>query len=138
VSSRGRYPLTCACGASFEADLWDSLNVTLDPDLKEQLLAGKVNVVTCPECGAEAFVEKDLLYHDLERRIMILMVPEQRRGEEDLVREQWETTQQRIFGATPGDDPEALRLRTAIVFGLAELVQAVAELEFSEPEGSWN
>ena len=60
--------IRCSCGKEFEWDLWDSVNVTTDPDLKEMILDGQMNVVVCPYCGILFYFEKFLLYHDEKKR----------------------------------------------------------------------
>lgn len=62
--------IKCSCGNVFEWDLWDSVNVTTDPDLKEMILDGQMNVVVCPSCGLLFYSEKFLLYHDEKKRYL--------------------------------------------------------------------
>jgi predicted nucleic-acid-binding Zn-ribbon protein len=51
--------------------LWNSINVTLDPDLEKKFYDRDINQFTCEKCGYSAFVEKDLLYHNMEKKFMI-------------------------------------------------------------------
>ncbi|OQA92690.1 MAG: hypothetical protein BWY26_00107 [Elusimicrobia bacterium ADurb.Bin231] len=64
------YDVECRCHAEFQAKLWDSINVTKNPELKEKLLNGEVNVVICPVCGLMFYVEKFVLYHDEKKKFM--------------------------------------------------------------------
>jgi hypothetical protein len=49
--------------------VWDTVNVTLNPELKGQLLEGEPNCFTCRICGSSGWVLAPLLYHDMERRL---------------------------------------------------------------------
>jgi hypothetical protein len=56
--------------------VWNSINVTLDPSLRDRLIDGSLSRFVCGRCGAEAEVNHDLLYHDMERRLMIFLADE--------------------------------------------------------------
>jgi hypothetical protein len=70
--------------------VWDSINVTVDPALKRQLLAGELVNCRCNNCGHEERVEFNCLYHDMEKSLAIwLKYPETKRdvgSEEELER----------------------------------------------------
>jgi len=65
----------CACGHTFTAWIWQSANVTRTPELKQAILQGNMNVVTCPSCGARFHVEVRFLYHDMTRQEWIWVYP---------------------------------------------------------------
>ncbi|MDY0167042.1 MAG: CpXC domain-containing protein [Thermoguttaceae bacterium] len=52
---------------------WQSVNVTLDPDLKEKILDRTLVTFTCENCGYVAEVYHPLLYHDMEQRLMVFL-----------------------------------------------------------------
>ena len=64
-----------SCGNLSELTLWQSITVSDSPDLKEDLLKGKVNIFRCASCGAVALVPIPVLYHDEEKHIMISFSP---------------------------------------------------------------
>ena len=59
------------CGGRQEVKVWASVNVTLDPPLRESVLDGTLNRFHCSSCGAEFGIERDLLYHDMKRHLYI-------------------------------------------------------------------
>ena len=63
------------CGKVFSATIWLSVNSTLSPELKEQVLDGTLNVVNCSHCGLTAASPELLLYHDMEKRLMFYISP---------------------------------------------------------------
>jgi CpXC protein len=58
---------TCACGNTFTTTLYQVVNVTLEPRLLYRLLAGNLNVATCPNCGRRAESAQPFIYHDMGR-----------------------------------------------------------------------
>ncbi len=75
MSTRSRINVTCECGQSFEAEVWQSVNATASPELKDEILKGAMNVVTCPTCGRRFHIEIPFLYHDLDGREWIWVYP---------------------------------------------------------------
>ena len=55
--------------------LYSSINVSLEPQLKDKLLQGEINKVICPRCREAFFAGRFLLYHDVEKNFMIWMAP---------------------------------------------------------------
>ncbi|MGE5373338.1 MAG: CpXC domain-containing protein [Solirubrobacterales bacterium] len=70
--SRKRLLVCCpVCGQEQAAELWESLNVAVNPALKHMLLQGQLNQVDCQYCGHRFEVLEDLVYHDISKRLMI-------------------------------------------------------------------
>ena len=63
-----------ACGREDTFTIWQSMNVTLDPRLKEELLSGELMTFTCRQCRQQAPVQYSFLYHDMKRRRMIWLI----------------------------------------------------------------
>lgn len=64
-----------SCQNLQEMTLWQSITATDSPDLKEDLLKGKINIFRCSSCGQTALVPMPLLYHDEEKKLMISFSP---------------------------------------------------------------
>ena len=67
--------LTCPCGESFAATVYSAVNVTLEPRLLYRLLAGQLNVATCPNCGRQAEIAEPFVYHDMRRSLFAYVYP---------------------------------------------------------------
>jgi hypothetical protein len=67
--------LTCPCGEAFTATVYSAVNVTLEPRLLYRLLAGQLNVATCPNCGRQAETAQPFVYHDMRRGIFAYVYP---------------------------------------------------------------
>lgn len=59
------------CSALMEATVWDSINVTLMPELREQLLTEDIFFNQCPHCRQMVYIPWNTLYHDMEHRFML-------------------------------------------------------------------
>ncbi len=54
--------------------MWSSINVSLDPNLKHQLLNHELTDMTCEKCGNVSTLQYSLLYHDMEIPTAIWLV----------------------------------------------------------------
>jgi hypothetical protein len=64
-----------ACGQQGSFTLWESVNVTADPELKERFMSGNLNTFRCAGCNHETQVWYPMLYHDMDRLLMIWFMP---------------------------------------------------------------
>jgi hypothetical protein len=64
-----------ACGHRFTTRLVQIVDVGSDPRLKEQLLSGQLNVVSCPQCGSSGAMNGPLLYHDPAHDLLLSYMP---------------------------------------------------------------
>ncbi len=77
MSSSIEQDITCpACGHKQSTTIWESVNVTQDPHLKQRVLARQLNQFVCTECSHRAPIASNLLYHDMERKLMLWLVPQ--------------------------------------------------------------
>ena len=68
--------LACpSCQHEQTVRVWDTINVTLDPELRIRLFNGDINIFRCESCNSSSQVKKDLLYHDMTRRFCVQYVP---------------------------------------------------------------
>ena len=68
--------VTCpACQEKSQAKLWTSVNVTLEPDLRDAVLNESLFLWTCPKCGQQSLLSYPCLYHDMTNRFMVYLVP---------------------------------------------------------------
>jgi hypothetical protein len=54
--------------------IWDSVNVTADPELKDRFLSADLNTFRCEGCGQETQIWYPMLYHDSEQGLMIWLM----------------------------------------------------------------
>jgi len=124
MSTGSNMEITCECGYQFEGWLWQSANVTASPDLRGKILAGQLNLVTCPSCERRFYVEIPFLYHDMAAREWIWVYPlreEQQGGDiRDKVQEMWE----QLKSTLPEDARRVFEeeYRVLVLFGMDALV----------------
>ena len=59
------------CGKDSEFTVWQSINTTLDPEMKSAVRNKSAFQFICPYCGHKANVDYGFLYHQMEDHIMI-------------------------------------------------------------------
>ena len=64
-----------ACGHKQIAEFYQAINVKLNPELKERLFMGELNMFVCEECGKKAVVDLVFLYHDMDKRFCVQYCP---------------------------------------------------------------
>jgi len=69
------------CGAAQKAQVYQSANVTREPELKERIFNLELFTVQCGNCGARLLNDGSLLYHDMQRNVMLQLHPDAQRGE---------------------------------------------------------
>ena len=60
------------CGP-FEAERWSFINVSQDPQLKEAVLGGELNLLRCEQCHHFFYSEGDLIYLDEDAQLLIFV-----------------------------------------------------------------
>lgn len=125
VSTGGDMDIACACGHHFRAWLWQSANITTNPELRKCILDGEMNVVKCPSCGTRFHVEVPFLYHDMSGKKWIWVYPatyEQEGGTINAkVGEMWDE----LTRSMPSDIRESLESEYSVfvIFGMDALVR---------------
>jgi hypothetical protein len=68
--------ITCPqCQSRFMAEIFQHVDVGQNPELKQMLLGGYLNVAVCPNCRAATQVSTPLLYHDPEHQLLMVYMP---------------------------------------------------------------
>lgn len=63
------------CGSPARARVYHIIDAAEQPELKEALLAGQLNLFQCPSCGAAGAMDAPLVYHDPEKELLLAYVP---------------------------------------------------------------
>lgn len=80
--------VTCPqCGEVSATDLWEWINVSLDPGLRDEVVSGELNRFECPDCGFEGQIERPLLYLDPHRSLALYAAPREWADDPDM----WDT-----------------------------------------------
>ena len=117
--------ITCPCGEAFEVEIYQSVSVRSNPELKELILAGEFNLVRCPNplCQKVIFAEKFLLYHDVDQELLAFVYPremENRLSEiQESVSEQYKNLREELVGE------DRLQYQPFLLFGLDRLCDLI-------------
>ncbi len=118
--------VTCVqCGKEFKGTVWTSVNAKEDPELKDMLLGGEINILFCPECSHTFFYEHFLLYIDPRLNLAAYVYPPHEESE----RNDLELMMKRSFReAQEAFDPkDRLTCEPLLMFGLDELQVKIRE-----------
>ena len=110
------------CGYNQETTIWESINVTVDPQLKEKFFAGEINIFECENCGEHVFINAPLLYHDMTGEFCVQYYPFEALAEPEFLRQ----FNSEGFIAIPGI-PALVEylIRPHIVFDMTEMIRYV-------------
>ena len=65
------------CGTPYSAEIHQIIDVGQQPELKQRLLSGQLNVAICPSCGAGGQLTTFLLYHDPAHELFMFYMPQE-------------------------------------------------------------
>jgi len=127
---RAKCPRQCD---EWDADVWTFIDGGKDEGLREALLAGDLNFVSCPECGGLFYPEATVIYYDAGRGLLAFVLPETYRAEESRWRgkmaEDYEQMRKLL-----GDAAGPARLEPKIYFGMETLRSELEAEDLIEDE----
>ncbi|MBU0952472.1 MAG: CpXC domain-containing protein [Elusimicrobia bacterium] len=110
----------CPCGETFRTEVVSSINVQQNPEMRDLLLGGEINILKCPACGDFFYVEHFILYIDTPNELIAFVYP----GENEKDRETYEMKMLEDFvtaqdALEPG---QKINYTPVLIFGLDSLV----------------
>lgn len=76
MSINSKESLPCPkCGQLNDTTIWNAITAHDSPDLKHDLLSGKVNFFNCSACGFRALMPNPLLYQDNDKKLICSFSP---------------------------------------------------------------
>jgi len=76
--------VTCpACLFKDVVPVFTSVNVTMDPDLRDKIFDDELNRFTCPNCGKSKVLPVNLMYHDMDLKFAVWFSPKGEMCEEE-------------------------------------------------------
>jgi hypothetical protein len=72
MSQTKKQSFTCPhCQRKQDFDVWETVNVTLEPKLKAQLLKRELGKFSCENCAEDVWVKHPIHYHDVAAKFMV-------------------------------------------------------------------
>lgn len=139
MSSAQEHRLKCPqCGAEQDVLVYSSINVTIDPSLRDRLLAAELNLLTCHACGNNALIDTSLLYHDMEKQFCVQYYPQDSINDADFIKQFDQDGNPKDWGmAGPLAGPQfavpQYLSRPHIVFDLNEMIRYILFRERLRP-----
>jgi hypothetical protein len=93
------HTFTCPCGKVFTNQTYEYVNVAQEPQMRYIVLAGLLNVATCPNCGRRAAIATPFIYSDPDHTLLAYVHPRADAPEEArmLIMEQLRTVYMDIY-----------------------------------------
>ena len=63
------------CGELGKAEIYTSVNATVNREQRDKVLDGELFAWKCPACGYSARLTYPVLYNDMKNRFMVYMIP---------------------------------------------------------------
>ncbi|MGN0710582.1 MAG: CpXC domain-containing protein [Anaerovoracaceae bacterium] len=70
------------CGNKQEFMTWQNIIGDIDVEIKEKVLNGELFVFTCKECGKKFPITYPCLYHDMTKKLLVYLTPDEKSVEE--------------------------------------------------------
>jgi hypothetical protein len=75
-SIKGEGRAACPNGCEpFEAEFWSLVRGDTDAELKDALLGGELNLISCPECGMFFYHDRHIIYFDPPLELLAFVSP---------------------------------------------------------------
>lgn len=122
--------ITCpACNTQFRTGIYTLLDVSAQPELKQALLSGQINVAVCPNCQSASMLAAPLVYHDAAKQLCLIYFPQELTNQPD--------EQERFVGeataflmrSLPNDAPRGHLLAPRRFLTLPSLMDAILEAD---------
>src|ERR1700687_4014328 len=87
MSTFNELDITCqACGEEFKGIVWNAIHAAQDPELKEVLFGGELNLLMCPKCSHVQYQESFVLYQDPSAELIAYIHPPSQQNDENFLR----------------------------------------------------
>lgn len=127
--------ITCPnCGTPYTADVYQLIDASRQPQLKDMLLSGQLNFAVCPNCGAGGRVATPLLYHDPEHELFMVHVPQELNLDQVRREELIGRLVQQVVNQTPAEQRRGYMLQPQTILTMQSFMEKVLETEGITPE----
>ncbi len=118
-----------ACGTRFQAPVEQILDVRVNPEVKNRMLSGAINVAVCPACGTGGALNIPFIYHDPEKEKALLFLPfGVGNGEVERQKLAGQLTRQ-LMDSIPQEERKGYLFQPETFLTMENIVKRVLELE---------
>jgi hypothetical protein len=116
------------------ADINQVIDVGRQPQLKELLLSGQLNLAVCPNCGAGGRIATPLLYHDPAHDLFMIHVPQEINLDQMRREELVGRLVQQVVNQTPMEQRRGYMLQPQTMLTMQSFMEKVWGTEGVTPE----
>jgi phosphate uptake regulator len=122
--------LSCPnCRTPMRAQVFTLVDVGVQPELKNYLLAGQLNMAICPNCGTPAMIAAPLIYHDPNKQLFLVHFPQQLNARPEEQERFIGDATSLIMRSLPQDKPKGYLLAPKRFLTLNSLVDVILEAD---------
>jgi phosphate uptake regulator len=122
--------LSCPnCRTPMRAQVFTLVDVGVQPELKNYLLAGQLNMAICPNCGTPAMIAAPLIYHDPNKQLFLVHFPQQLNARPEEQERFIGDATSLIMRSLPQDKPKGYLLAPKRFLTLNSLVDMILEAD---------
>ncbi len=117
------------CRTPLRAQVFTLIDVGQQPELKNYLLSGQLNMVACPNCGNVSMLAAPLIYHDPAKQLFFVHFPQQlNAGTQEQEKFVGDATSL-LMRSLPENMPKGYLLAPRRFLALNSLIEAVLEAD---------
>ncbi|HTP11362.1 MAG TPA: CpXC domain-containing protein [Anaerolineae bacterium] len=110
------------------------VDVGEQPDLKQQLLAGRLNSFTCPHCHNSGALATPFFYHDADKELALLFIPMNVNAKEADQQKMIGRLTQQVMSNLPPEKRKAYLLQPQQFFNLKTMIETILQADGITPE----
>lgn len=122
------------CGTPYNTEVYQVLDVGRQPQLKQYLLSGQLNMAVCPNCGAAGRISMPLLYHDPAHELFMVHVPQELNLGQAQREEMVGRLVQQAMNETPAEQRRGYMFQPQTMLTMDSFLEKVLETEGITPE----
>lgn len=122
------------CGTPYLAEVHQVIDTRQNPELKQQLLSGQLNLAICPNCGAGGQISTVLLFHDPEHELFMVHVPHELNLNQVQREEIIGQLSQQVMNNTSPEQRRAYMFQPQMILNMQTFMEKVLETEGITPE----
>jgi len=128
-------PVTCpSCNNRFVSPVLSIVDVGQAPEAKTMLIAGRLNVAVCPQCGHAGMLSIPLVYHDPDKELLFTYLPAELGLPDDEQQRIIGDLTNRVMSSLPPEGRKGYLLRPRSFLRLEGMVEAVLQADGITPE----
>jgi hypothetical protein len=105
------------------------IDVGREPRLKTLLLQGRLNVGTCPSCGATGMLSVPVSYHDPDKELLFCLVPQELSVNENDRQRMIGEMSNAVINSLPAEQRKGYLLRPRIFLSFGTMIESVLEAD---------